>query len=114
VTLPAVVGQQRALALLLTGRRVSGEEALSLGLCDRLASVEELRAEARALAADVAGSAPLAVRSIRETLRGDLAARVRVATQREGAEQGRLMQTEDFREGVRAASERRAPRFRGR
>ena len=114
VTLPAAIGSQRALELLLTGRRVGGEEALSWGLCDRLASPEQLRAEAHALAADIAGSAPLAVRSIRQTLRGDIAQRIRTATERESAEQGRLMQTEDFREGVRAAAERRAPKFSGR
>jgi enoyl-CoA hydratase/carnithine racemase len=114
ITLPAVVGPQRALELLLTGRRVEGEEALSLGLCDHLASVEQLREEAHALAVDIAGSAPLAVRSIRQTLRKDLIERIRAATDRESAEQARLMQTEDFREGVRAVSERRAPQFSGR
>jgi 2-(1,2-epoxy-1,2-dihydrophenyl)acetyl-CoA isomerase len=114
ITLPAAVGPQRALELLLTGRRVQGEEALALGLCDRLVAVEQLRAEAHALAAEIAGAAPLAVRSIRRTLRGDLAERIRSATEREGAEQGRLMQTEDFREGVLAAAERRAPKFSGR
>jgi enoyl-CoA hydratase/carnithine racemase len=114
VTLPAVIGRQRALELLLTGRRVGGEEAVSLGLGDRLASTEELRAAAHELAAELAASAPLAVRSIRQTLRSDLAERVRVATEREAAEQGRLMKTDDFREGVRAASERRAPKFSGR
>src|SRR5690349_10137201 len=40
VTLPAAVGQQHALELLYTGRRVPGDEALSLGLCDRLAAAE--------------------------------------------------------------------------
>lgn len=114
VTLPAVIGPQKALELLLTARRVGGEEAVSLGLGDRLASADELRATAHALAAEIAASAPLAVRSIRQTLRGQLADQVRVATEREGAEQGRLMQTDDFREGVQAASERRRPKFAGR
>jgi enoyl-CoA hydratase/carnithine racemase len=113
ITLPAVVGPQRALELLLTGRRVDGQEALSFGLCDRLASGEHLRAEAHALATEIASSAPLAVRAIRHTLRGDLAERIRIATERESAEQRRLMQTDDFREGIRAASERRAPQFGG-
>jgi enoyl-CoA hydratase/carnithine racemase len=113
VTLPAVIGPQRALELLLTGRRVGGDEAVSLGLADRLASADELRAEAHRRAVAIAGSAPLAVRSIRQTLRGELAERVRIATEREAAEQARLMGTADFREGVRAASERRAPNFTG-
>lgn len=114
VTLPAVVGQQRALELLYTGRRVDGEEALRLGLCDRLVEPERLRDEALALAAEIAASAPLAVRSIRETMRGDLAARIRTATDRELEEQDRLRATEDFREGVRAVAERRPANFTGR
>jgi 2-(1,2-epoxy-1,2-dihydrophenyl)acetyl-CoA isomerase len=114
VTLPALVGQQVALDLLYTGRRVRGEEARSLGLCDRLVPAERIRVEARALAAEIAASAPLAVRAIRQTLRGDLADRIRAATEREQAEQVRLMQTDDFREGVRAVSERRDPEFGGR
>jgi 2-(1,2-epoxy-1,2-dihydrophenyl)acetyl-CoA isomerase len=114
VTLPALVGQQVALDLLYTGRRVPGEEARSLGLCDRLVPADRIRAEAHALASEIAASAPLAVRSIRQTLRGDLADRVRRATEREQAEQLRLMQTDDFREGVQAVSERRDPAFGGR
>jgi enoyl-CoA hydratase/carnithine racemase len=114
VTLPAVVGQQRALELLYTGQRVPGEEALGIGLCDRLAPAADLRAVARSLAAEIAVSAPLAVLSIRETLRGDLAERVRAATDREKDEQDRLRQTDDFREGVEAMAERRSPRFAGR
>jgi 2-(1,2-epoxy-1,2-dihydrophenyl)acetyl-CoA isomerase len=114
VTLPALVGQQAALDLLCTGRRVRGEEALELGLCDRLVSTDRIRQEAHGFAAEIASSAPLAVRAIRRTLRGDLADRIREATEREQAEQVRLMETHDFREGVRAVSERRVPKFEGR
>jgi enoyl-CoA hydratase/carnithine racemase len=108
------VGAQAALDLLYTGRRVKGEEALALGLSDRLAAAGEERAQARALAAEVAASAPLAVRAIRATLRGGLADAVRAATEREGQEQARLLASEDFREGVRATAERRTSRFSGR
>jgi enoyl-CoA hydratase/carnithine racemase len=114
VTLPAAVGQQHALELLYTGRRVPGEEALRIGLCDRLVSADRVREEALGLASEIAASAPLAIRSIRETMRGDLAERVRAATDRERAEQERLNRTEDFHEGVRATAERREPRFTGR
>ena len=111
VTLPALVGQQCAAELLYTGRRVGGEEAVALGLADRLASLDQLHAEATALAAEIATSAPLAVESIRATLRGDLADRVAAATEREAAEQLRLRDTRDFTEGARAMAERRNPRF---
>jgi enoyl-CoA hydratase/carnithine racemase len=112
-TLPAIVGQQHALDLLYTGRRVHGEEALRLGLADRLVDAGDLRAAAHDLAASIAESAPLAVRSIRATMRGPLVDDVRRAVEREAVEQGRLRQTADFREGVRASMERRDPEFTG-
>lgn len=111
VTLPAVVGQQRALELLYTGRRVPGDEALRIGLCDRLAQSGGAREAARALAVEVATSGPLAIEAIRATQRGDLAERIRQATARERAEQERLERTHDFSEGVAAMAQRRAPRF---
>jgi len=114
VTLPRLVGQQAAMELLYTGRRVKGDEAHALGLCDRLVPPERLRDEAFDLAREIATSAPLAVDSIRETLRGDLPSSIRAATDREKAEQDRLQKTEDWKEGTRAMAERRKPAFRGR
>jgi enoyl-CoA hydratase/carnithine racemase len=113
VTLPAAIGRQRALEMLYTGQRVPGEEALRIGLCDRLVPADSLREAAHALAAEIAVSAPLAVRSIRETMRGDLAARVKAAAAREWAEQERLAMTDDFKEGLKATAERRTPHFSG-
>lgn len=114
VTLPAIVGGQRAAELLYTGRRIDGETAAAIGLADRLVDAGQIRAEALALATEIAGSAPLAVRSIKATLRGDLPARIRAVTAHEDAEQARLRATEDFAEGVAASVERREPHFRGR
>jgi len=114
VTLPRLVGVQAAQEMLYTGRRIPGEEAARLGLCDRLVPIERVRDEARSLAREIAGSAPLAVASIRETLRGDLARAVRAATERELSEQQRLRATQDCREGVAAMAERRPPSFEGR
>jgi 2-(1,2-epoxy-1,2-dihydrophenyl)acetyl-CoA isomerase len=114
ITLPAIVGQQHALELLYTGRRLRGEDALAIGLCDRLVPLEDVRREAHALAADIARSAPLAVRAIRRTLREGLVDRFRAATAHEAAAQESLASTWDLAEGVRAAGERRAARFEAR
>lgn len=113
VTLPRIVGNQAALDLLYTGRRVNGEEAEAIGLCDRLVSLQELRPAARRLAGEIAAAAPLAVRSIRATMRGDLADEVARITRHEDAEQMRLRATDDFAEGTRASLERRDPNFTG-
>jgi enoyl-CoA hydratase/carnithine racemase len=111
VTLPEAVGHTRALELLYTGRRIDGEEALRIGLCDRLAPLEDVRAAAHALAAEIAASGPLAIESIRKTMRGDLARRIARATAHERREQERLQATHDFREGVAAMAARRPPKF---
>jgi enoyl-CoA hydratase/carnithine racemase len=113
VTLPLVVGPQRALELLYTGVRLRGEDAHRIGLCDRLVDGDGLRDAALALAQEIATSSPLAVQSIRKTMRGDLAERVREATAREATAQAEQFATNDFREGVNAAAERRPPRFTG-
>ncbi len=84
-----------------------------MGLCDRLVPLDQLRAKAHELAAEIAASAPAAVRSIRATLRGDLAERIRAATAHERVEQERLQRTADFKEGVAAMTERRKPNFSG-
>jgi enoyl-CoA hydratase/carnithine racemase len=113
VTLPWAVGNQRALELLYTGARVRGDEARAIGLCDRLVPGERLREEAITFAAEIAAGAPLAIRSIRATMRGGLAEAVRAATAHELEEQGKLFGTSDFAEGVTATAERREPEFKG-
>ena len=113
VTLPAVVGTQRAQEMLYTGRAVAAEEAARFGLCDRLAADDAVRSTAHAFATEIAASATLEVVSIRQTLRGELAGHVRAATAKEQAEQIKLAATADFVEGVSATAERREPRFTG-
>ena len=111
--LERVIGKQRALLMTLTGRRIRGEQAAEWGLVDVLVPASELDAAALALAHEIAAGAPLAVRSTRKTMRGDLAALVASQTDHELAEQSWLQRTADFAEGVRAVAERRPGRFRG-
>lgn len=114
VTLPEVIGKSQAALMFYTSRRIKGEEAHEMGLVDVLAPQEKLRETAHALAAEIAENSPLGVVETRATLRGDLADRVKRATDHELAIQDRLRQTEDFQEGIRAVSERRVPDFKGR
>ncbi len=113
-TLPRLIGRQNAARMFLTGERFDAEAALKMGLADEVAPLDQLLARAHALAASIAENAPLAVRSTRKTLRGDLAAAVRAQTDHEFVEQQWLMKTDDFREGVKAVNERRPGDFRGR
>jgi enoyl-CoA hydratase/carnithine racemase len=112
--LERVVGRQRALLMLLTGRRIRAAQAAEWGLVDVTASTDGLRQAGLELAHEIAAGAPLAVRSTRATLRGDLSALVEAATDHELAEQAWLQRTADFAEGVRAVAERRPGRFIGR
>ena len=112
-TLPRVAGQQRALELLYTGRRIKGPDALAAGLFDRLAEPGALRASAHDLAAEIAAAAPLAVQRIRRTMRAALIGEVKAAHPVESARQRELFATQDFRRGVDAAAQRQDPVFEG-
>jgi enoyl-CoA hydratase/carnithine racemase len=112
-TLPRLVGPQRAARMMYTGEPVVGDQALAWGLCDEIATEEELSEAARQFALRIASAAPLAVRSIRQTLRAGAAQQVRNVLEGELRQQERLMRTKDYAEGVAAAAERRVPRFTG-
>lgn len=114
VTLPRLLGPQQAALLFYTGRRIDGDAAVAIGLADALVPRERVRDEAFALAREIAASAPLALQSLRATLRRGLVDELRNAVARESHEQNRHFQSADFREGVAAMAARREPRFEGR
>ena len=114
VSLPRIVGEQAAARMLVRADKLDGEQAHAIGLVDRLAEPGEERAAAIAYANEIAELAPLAVRSIRETLRAGLAEEIVKALDHEATEQQRLWVTEDSKEGIAASLERRAPKFLGR
>jgi enoyl-CoA hydratase/carnithine racemase len=113
-TLPNVVGEARARELLLTGRMVDAEEALRIGLVSDLMADETFIDEVLDRAASVAATAPVASRLTKVALRDGGHADFESALQWEALAQPVTLATEDLQEGVRAARERRAPRFAGR
>jgi enoyl-CoA hydratase/carnithine racemase len=100
--------------MMYTGRRLTGDEALKIGLVDYLVPLEQVRAKAVEVATEIAGSSPLAIVATRETLRRGLADAVAQATEREYEEQDWMRTTADFKEGTKAMGERRPPMFQAR
>jgi enoyl-CoA hydratase/carnithine racemase len=113
-TLPELIGKNNAELMFYTSRRVTGEEAYRWGLANELVPQDKVRAAAMKLAGEIAECSPLGLVSTRATMRKGLADRVLAATNHELVEQNRLRLTEDFKEGVKATSERRVANFRGR
>jgi enoyl-CoA hydratase/carnithine racemase len=113
LTLPELIGAARAADVLLTARRIYGEEAMQLGLANRLVPQADVRSTAVAIAAEIAMGAPLAVQSTRATMRQGLAERVRERLAHERKTQDWLSSTADAEEGIAAMLERRDPNFSG-
>lgn len=114
VTLPRLIGAQKAALMFYTGRRIDGAEAFEWGLADLLVDTADIRSAALQLAAEIAESAPLAVVSVRATMRQGLADAIEKATEHELKEQQWLRETDDAQEGIRAVAERRPGNFSGR
>jgi len=114
VMVPALIGQQKANLMFLTGRRIGGEQAVEWGLADVLAPLADVRKEAIKLAQEIAEGAPLAVMSTRETMRRGFADGAEAATERELTEQEWTRKTEDFKEGVKSYAEKRPGNWKNR
>jgi enoyl-CoA hydratase/carnithine racemase len=112
-SLPRVIGAQHTGTMLMSAKSIGADEALQIGLVDECAEEDTLRATARARARLIAHNAPMAVQSVRQTLREPLVAAVASALEHELETQLKHFRTEDFSEGVRALLEKREPQFTG-
>ena len=110
-TLERIVGAQRANLMFLTGRRINGETAQEWGLGDIYTDIDNVRSAAIELAQEIAENAPLALLSLREQMRPNIAEAVNDVTTIESREQKWLQQTSDHKEGIKAVAEKRAGNF---
>ncbi|HYD09797.1 MAG TPA: enoyl-CoA hydratase-related protein [Acidimicrobiales bacterium] len=107
--LPRLVGRGRAADLLFSSRVVLAEEALTMGLVDRVCFVDDTLAYARQVAAEIS---PSSLRTIKQQLWSDLTGGTLDSSVRESTELlHRMVGEDDFKEGVRAMQEKRPPRF---
>jgi len=113
--LPAVVGVARAKELILAARRVPADEALAMGLLNRVAPADELRAVADELAGAIAKNGPLAVRAAKAAI--DLVESDAPLSERLRRERAlyleRVLPSADRLEALAAFQEKRPPNFRG-
>jgi len=113
--LPRIVGHANALDLLMSARRVSSEEALRIGLVNRLYPPDQLREKTYAYARDLADFvSPSAIAVIKRQLYEVPFQTLAEATAEANREMVVALRGSDFREGVASFVEKRPPRFTGR
>ena len=112
--LPRLVGRGKALEMILTGARIPAEEALSIGLVERVAPAGEALKAATELARAIAAKAPVALRYAKEAVVKGLELPLADGLRLEGDLSTLLRTTEDRVEGAKAFLEKRAPRWTGR
>lgn len=112
--LPRLVGKGVAKLLCLTGDHIPADEALCIGLVDRVVPAADLVAEAKALAAKLAGKAPLAMAAIKKAINVGTEGTLANGLSFEAAQFGLVFDTEDRAEGVNAFLEKRQPTWQGR
>jgi enoyl-CoA hydratase/carnithine racemase len=111
--LPRLIGKSRALDLMVTGRSVSPDEALSIGLVDRVVPAEELFAKTAVYADSLARGATVAIGLIKLAVNRGLEMSLDEGLAYEREALFRAFGTDDGVEGVRAFSEKRPPQFKG-
>jgi cyclohexa-1,5-dienecarbonyl-CoA hydratase len=115
VALPALVGQKRASELMLTGRQISGDEAVAIGLVNRSASGGELAAVVQQTLSELEALSPAALAHAKKSMYSwDAIHFDKGLARAEKIYLEELINTEDAREGVAAFLEKRSPKWIGR
>jgi enoyl-CoA hydratase len=112
--LSRLIGKGRAMELCLTGAPIGADEALRIGLVNRVVPAAALMAETRKLADHLSRSAPIAMRYIINAVNKGIEMPFAEACQYEATLFGLVASTDDMREGTRAFLEKRKPEFKGR
>ena len=110
-SLPRIVGQRRALGILLLGERFGAADALAMGLVNRVVPLAELDVAVEAVARALADGPHEALSATKRLLRDSLDRTLSGQLQAEAVSFGRLSATDDFVEGVASFLEKRPPRF---
>jgi 2-(1,2-epoxy-1,2-dihydrophenyl)acetyl-CoA isomerase len=109
--LPRLIGSALAAELVFTGGMINAKRAERLGLFNRVVPAEDLEPAVRGLAGQIAGGPPEVIADARRTLRRSLAADLNEILELESLAQLRAFASPDFREGINAFLQKRAPRF---
>ena len=112
--LTRAVGKAVAMDMVLSGRRLSAEEALNFGLVSRVVPAEELMTTALELATAIANKSPIAVRMAKEAVNAAFETTLAEGIHLERRLFNLLFATEDQKEGMAAFVEKRSPTWRGR
>jgi len=112
--LPRLIGVGRAAEIIFTAREVPAQEALELGILNKLVPADKLQEETMALAQRLARGPAVALRLAKLNLYRGLSIDLATALDMLGAYQAIAFRTEDFQEATRAFQEKREPVYRGR
>jgi enoyl-CoA hydratase len=112
--LARLVGKGKAMELILTGAHIPADEAMRIGLINRVVPAAELMAQVRALAAELSAKPAVAARYCIDAVNQGLEMSFAEGCQYEAALFGLVTATDDMREGTKAFLEKRKPEFKGR